>query len=213
MRHCDDGRRTARLLPRFYFAQALRAGRRAVRLGGVIASGSDAIQLMVGISRWFLRFVSQTARFSPDVSWIASRSLAMTVARGVPAADTLHLVRTVIKTSREWPPRGRPRRFGGVIASGSDAIQLGIGEGRAGFGRGRELAGISWIASRSLAMTVARGVPAADTPHFAMTDGGPRGSCLAFAPLKRCAPGGARSGWLVYLPVVVRMRCQRVGSV
>ena len=43
-----------------------------------------------------------------DISWIASRSLAMTVARGVPAADTLHLVRTVIKTSREWPPRGRP---------------------------------------------------------------------------------------------------------
>ena len=82
----------------------MRAGSRAVRLGGrVIASGSDAIQLMVGISRWFLRFVSQTARFSPDVSWIASRSLAMTVARGVPAADTLHLVRTVIKTSREWP--------------------------------------------------------------------------------------------------------------
>jgi hypothetical protein len=77
-------------------------------LGCVIASVSDAIQLMVGISRWFLRFVSQTARFSPDVSWIASRSLAMTVARGVPAADTLHLVRTVIKTRREWPPRGRP---------------------------------------------------------------------------------------------------------
>ena len=25
--------------------------------------------------------------------------------------------------------------------------------------------------------------------------------------------GGVRSGWLVYLPVVVRMRCQRVGSV
>ena len=42
------------------------------------------------------------------IRWIASRSLAMTVARGVPAADTLHLVRTVIKTSREWPPRGRP---------------------------------------------------------------------------------------------------------
>ena len=42
------------------------------------------------------------------ISWIASRSFAMTVARGVPAADTLHLVRTVVKTSREWPPRGRP---------------------------------------------------------------------------------------------------------
>ena len=34
-----------------------------------------------------------------------------------------------------------------------------------GFGRRRELAGISWIASRSLAMTVARGVPLVDTPH------------------------------------------------
>jgi len=85
------------------------AARAAMTVGGrVIASGSDAIQLMVGISRWFLPFVSQTARFSPDVCWIASRSLAMTVARGVPAADTLHLVMTVVKASRGWPPQGRP---------------------------------------------------------------------------------------------------------
>ena len=33
----DDGRRTARLLPRFRAAQEVRAGRRAVRFGGVIA--------------------------------------------------------------------------------------------------------------------------------------------------------------------------------
>ncbi len=57
------------------------------------------------------------------------------------------------------------------------------------------MADISWIASRSLAMTVARGVPLADTLHLAMTDGGPRGSCLAFVVPKKCAPGGARSGW------------------
>ena len=41
-----------------------------------------------------------------------------------------------------------------------------------GFGRRRELADISWIASRSFAMTVARGVPAVDTPH--RDDGGER---------------------------------------
>ena len=45
---------------------------------------------------------------------------------------------------------------GVVIASGSDAIQLVIGVGLRGLGGwlGREMAGISWIASRSFAMTV-----------------------------------------------------------
>ncbi len=33
MRYCDDGRRTARLLPRFCAALEVRAGRRAVQFG------------------------------------------------------------------------------------------------------------------------------------------------------------------------------------
>jgi hypothetical protein len=51
---------------------------------------------MVGISRWILPFVSHIARFSLDVSWIASRSLFKTIHRIVlpPLAGTPHFAMT-----------------------------------------------------------------------------------------------------------------------
>ena len=45
---------------------------------------------------------------------------------------------------------------GGVIASGSEAIQLVVQEEVSRLGGGRDVAGFSWIASRSLFKTIHR---------------------------------------------------------
>jgi hypothetical protein len=56
------------------------ASREARGPGGVIANEGEAIQLMFGCScDCTTRVLNQPARPSPDTSWIASLSLAMTV--------------------------------------------------------------------------------------------------------------------------------------
>ena len=76
-------------------------------------------------------------------------------------------------------------RLGGGHDGCEASLRAGATQSSWGLARGERVSGVgeNW---RTLAGSLRK---------LAMTDGGPRGFCLAFVVPKKCAPGGARSGW------------------